>query len=505
MIPFQITMISKDLFVVRSVPLEELSIGPCGCDSSYYTFSFLGELSVTIPIPYEALTQPNSPTQYPPETTATATATLPETNQIQNSKDGQRELKSEEDAVTPHPLLSKCDSEFLDLVRKSFSHGEKAVSLCEEGVGGTYFIHDPSDLSKRIAIFKPTDEEPGSPNNPKEPLSKPLLPPGGGFKREIAAFLLDRGLAGVPETFLLEGAHHPKFSTDEPKRGSVQKFVENVGDSSSVGSSRFSVCDVHNIGILDIRLYNLDRNEENLLVQKVVESNVPSSQDSMCITPAKDTSSSCCASPMVISPPVSPLGNPQPNPLSTSANRSSRAFSSYTRPCNSQNTPTHTRVNRAISSPTPTASAAYRLIPIDHTYTLPPNFNESVYFEWQYWKQAKESFSSHHLDYIKNLDPSADAKILRELEIEEDAIRIMMLSSWLLKIGAEHGMNLFEIASMMTKTVKEPSFLETMVLSLKKQLLESKTDNLTTEEFIVEFTRYAHSQVPLFKEKMRKK
>uniref|UniRef100_A0A6B2L7E3 PI3K/PI4K catalytic domain-containing protein n=1 Tax=Arcella intermedia TaxID=1963864 RepID=A0A6B2L7E3_9EUKA len=328
-------------------------------------------------------------------------------------------------------------------------------------------------------------------------MTKPLLPPGGGYKREIAAFLLDRGLAGVPETFLLEGVRHPKFSTDEPKRGSVQKFIENVGDSSSVGSSRYSVCDVHNIGILDIRLYNLDRNEENILVQKVEP------QDPMCITPPKEAPASCCASPMMVSPPPSP--QPQPNPLSTSANRSSRAFSSYTRPSLPQSAPTHTRMSRAISSPTPTASPSYRLVPIDHTYTLPTNFNEGVYFEWQYWKQAKEPFSNQHLEVIKNLDPSADAKILRELEIEEEAIRIMMFSSWLLKIGAEHGMSLFEIASMMTKTVKEPSFLETMVLNLKKLLLESETDNLTTEEFIVEFIRYAHTQVPLFKEKLRKK
>lgn len=50
------------------------------------------------------------------------------------------------------------------------------------------------------------------------------------------------------------------------KTGSVQKFIRNDGASSSVGSSLFSVLDVHRIGILDIRLFNMDRNGENLLI-----------------------------------------------------------------------------------------------------------------------------------------------------------------------------------------------------------------------------------------------
>lgn len=33
----------------------------------------------------------------------------------------------------------------------------------------------------------------------------------------------------------------------------------HVGDTSEVGASRFSVADVHRIGILDVRLFNTDR------------------------------------------------------------------------------------------------------------------------------------------------------------------------------------------------------------------------------------------------------
>jgi len=50
------------------------------------------------------------------------------------------------------------------------------------------------------------------------------------------------------------------------KIGSLQRFVHNKGSLSDFGQSLFSVSDVHRIAQLDIRLFNVDRNEENLLV-----------------------------------------------------------------------------------------------------------------------------------------------------------------------------------------------------------------------------------------------
>jgi len=155
------------------------------------------------------------------------------------------------------------------LVRQCVENPESLV-LCEEGVGGTYFVRDHHD--QPIAVFKPIDEEPGAINNPKKPLSKLLLPPGGGAHREVAAYLLDRNHAGVPETHLIFGVQHERLSYADgkivPKNGSVQQFVPNVGNSATMGTSRYTVEDVHNIGILDIRILNVDRNEENMLVLK---------------------------------------------------------------------------------------------------------------------------------------------------------------------------------------------------------------------------------------------
>jgi len=135
--------------------------------------------------------------------------------------------------------------------------------LSPEGVGGTYFVQDSSGSPS--GVFKPVDEEPGAPNNPKKFVSEPLLPPGGGAIREVAAYLLDHEFSGVPPTFLLENIATNNLGI---KTGSVQQFMLNDGDSSSVGSTSFAVDDVHRIGVLDIRLLNLDRNGENILLRK---------------------------------------------------------------------------------------------------------------------------------------------------------------------------------------------------------------------------------------------
>jgi len=169
---------------------------------------------------------------------------------------------------TPLTFQSVEESPLCRFLRKCVEN-KNGLVLCEEGVGGTYFVRDSY---QPIAVFKPIDEEPGAINNPKKPLTHVLLPPGGGAYREVAAYLLDRNHAGVPETRLIFGIQHERLSYVDgiifPKNGSVQQFVPNLGNSSMMGTSRYYVEDVHNIGILDVRLLNVDRNEENMLVLK---------------------------------------------------------------------------------------------------------------------------------------------------------------------------------------------------------------------------------------------
>lgn len=294
--------------------------------------------------------------------------------------------------------LTDADGEVPEFIKETFSifsqNSPKSVKLCVDGIGGTYFIVNEDDV--KIAVFKPADEEPGAVNNPKgmNSLSDSVpLPPGGGAVREVAAYLLDRGFAGVPETYLISDICNSSFCNKDSrnktngKSGSLQRYVDNSEDQD-LSSSRFSVTDVHKIGILDLRLLNLDRNIENILI----------------------------------------LSHSDP-----------------------------------------------RLIPIDHTYILPPNLDVSVWFEWQYWKQSKQSFSKEHLSFINSLDIEQDAAILSRLGIESAAVLNMMISSMILKIAAgNYGYCLTDIAEMITKKKDKKTDIERIFLKLQEKTKEDK-------------------------------
>jgi hypothetical protein len=103
-----------------------------------------------------------------------------------------------------------------DLAKEGLASGYKP-ELCEEGVGGTYFLFDEN--GEKIAVFKPQDEEPYNLNNPKgyRPRSgsfascKEGILIGEASVRECAAFVLDHGnFANVPPTDLAF-CEHPAF------------------------------------------------------------------------------------------------------------------------------------------------------------------------------------------------------------------------------------------------------------------------------------------------------
>lgn len=151
-----------------------------------------------------------------------------------------------------------------------------------------------------------------------EPGLKPTVRVGEAAIREVAAYLLDYNhFAQVPHTVLVKFTH-PIFhvSANKPaspqlseaasfnnietqsaasldsalststsqliqarramessgpspsKLGSLQEFVAHDCDTSEIGTSMFSLQDVHRIAILDIRLFNTDRHAGNILVQR---------------------------------------------------------------------------------------------------------------------------------------------------------------------------------------------------------------------------------------------
>ncbi|GIX61011.1 phosphatidylinositol 3-and 4-kinase, putative [Babesia caballi] len=158
--------------------------------------------------------------------------------------------------------------------------------LTMDGTGGTYLLYNKH--RKCCAVFKPVDEEAFAPCNPRgyegklnqQGFRSGVLS-GEGASREVAAYLLDSaygGVCGVPDTTMVE-ASHPAFknSCDERfvkdvdsgpkwKTGSLQEFVDCKESSGNYNPSLFPVGDVHRIGIFDLRVCNLDRNDGNIMV-----------------------------------------------------------------------------------------------------------------------------------------------------------------------------------------------------------------------------------------------
>jgi len=196
--------------------------------------------------------------------------------------------------------------------------------LAFDGTAGTYMMKDPE--RNNTGIFKPIDEEAFAPNNPRGHIGdfgqssfrKGVLS-GEGVIREVASYLMDHDeSARVPPTIFAEAMHptfeyssgemdfsdfgndngsynnvisslvdpslpeHASDSTentgknDSPKNepqkmkyGSLQCFEPSHGEASNYSSDLFPKDQVHRIGILDLRIMNLDRNDGNILVKEV--------------------------------------------------------------------------------------------------------------------------------------------------------------------------------------------------------------------------------------------
>eukprot|EP00004_Rigifila_ramosa_P015121 TRINITY_DN34_c0_g1_i1.p1 TRINITY_DN34_c0_g1~~TRINITY_DN34_c0_g1_i1.p1 ORF type:complete len:505 (-),score=72.14 TRINITY_DN34_c0_g1_i1:43-1557(-) len=348
--------------------------------------------------------------------------------------------------------------------------------LIAEGTGGSYFLAGSN--GKKAGVFKPNDEEPLAPNNPKgyhapssgestpvsvgsfSQLSIPGMKPGvlvgEAAIREVAAYLLDHGhSAGVPATALIQMTHpffshasNPNSPTIAPvsarpppaagspasssashagspppiKVGSFQQFVEFDEDSGSIGPSLFPLEAVHRIAILDMRLMNADRHEGNIVVQYLSDEGV--------------------------------------------------ALHSRPRTVKPHNV---------------------KLVPIDHGFSLPdvPRVND---FEWVWfsWPQAKLPFSPETVEYIHQISIAQDTKILRTLGIRDSCIRVMRASTTLLKLGVAAGLSLYDIASLMCRLETEtPSPLERLWEKATQRSADAPSPVLGDEAFFRCFSHEA--------------
>ncbi len=292
-----------------------------------------------------------------------------------------------------------------------------------DGSGGAYLLRSPN--KEIVAVYKPTDEEPYAPNNPRgytstTPMSlRSGINPGEAAYREVAAFLLDHGgFAGVPETTLAE-ARHPSFNVSgssqtvasggaslgphaltptQPaptKLGSFQRYVPHRCTLDDISPTLVEVDEIHKIAILDIRILNADRNASNLL---------------------------------------------------------------------------------AVSS-----EKGYRLTPIDHGFSL-RRTGDVTWADWCWldWPQLSQPCSKHTLKYVRSLDLSTEVPLLRDrLNIPDDALDLFRASTLLLQSGLKAGLNLRQIATLSCRldtSGEVPSALECLVASAR-DLAEAAISN----------------------------
>lgn len=142
------------------------------------------------------------------------------------------------------------DEDFNDLFRRAQDaiHAGTQPELIPEGSSGSYFVRDVA--GQRIAVFKPKDEEPFAPLNPKWPkffqrvmcfccFGRACLIPNSGYLSETGASVIDQRLElhVVPKTRVVKLAS-PAFFYERrfccvsreqtrlrPKEGSFQTFV----------------------------------------------------------------------------------------------------------------------------------------------------------------------------------------------------------------------------------------------------------------------------------------
>jgi hypothetical protein len=266
------------------------------------------------------------------------------------------------------------------------------TSAAGEGENGTLFLTAKAN-GDPVAIFKPTID-PEEDTSDKHTVS--FVPTGIDMattaEREVAAYFLDEeGLYGVPAT-ALANVTHPSFETS-PRRGVLQEFVESTCQACEMGSRAFPVHEVQKIAILDLRLFNCDRHDGNILVQ--------TSDD----------------------------------------------------------------------------EGSYRLIPIDHGFSLPDRITGDIWFDWLSWPQSKQPILPELREHIERINIEQSAALLKGLHIRPESIRVMKVSTLLLKKFAAGGFSLNEIGHFICrKNQKDLSELETLFKQASETVMATHPD-----------------------------
>ena len=376
-----------------------------------------------------------------------------------------------------------------------------APALALDGMGGTYVLRDAK--RRPVAAFKPRDEEPFAPNNPRglagkmgQPGIHPAIPSGESHLREVIAYTLDHhGFSAVPPTLQAE-ALHPAFHVQSmrplsrygAKVGSLQAWVSHADLASDMGTATFPAHEVHKLAILDMRLLNTDRNDGNVLVTRTERTPPSSPVVGPAASPAANAAVACQA--------ATPASAHSASSAAMGERRSGERRSGERRSGErtSGDAAQAERLSERLSERSSAADAAEEvemlhvspggkrdgkgggeggeggeggggggfLVPIDHGGVLPTR-PEVVWYNWCWlsWPQMVLPLGAETVEFIGRLDAIADARAIVDAGLPPSCARVCRCATRVLQRGVVSGLTLLDVAHMLARQEEDtPSDLE---------------------------------------------
>ncbi|KAJ3692291.1 hypothetical protein LUZ60_012641 [Juncus effusus] len=367
-------------------------------------------------------------------------------NEIPSEKLAEQETLVEPVVINPEVEFPDSVLDMIRSVDAGLKNGFGPV-MTSEGSGGAYFMHDESGRNY-AAVFKPLDEEPMAENNPR---GLPFSTDGEGLKRgtrvgqgafrEVAAFLLDHPIDKLGFGAKKLGLGLEKLGLGEEKSG--------LGEKSGFGEGKLGL----GLGFAGVPATVLvrcwHRNEWKVgSLQKFVKNNGSSEEMGPRVFPVEEVHKIAVLDVRL-------------------ANADRHAGNVLVR-----------KDGERIG-----------LVPIDHGYCLPENFEDCT-FEWLYWPQAKEPFNEQTIDYIKTLDAEKDISLLKHhgWELPFKCQRVLRITTMLLKKGAERNLTPFEIGRILCReNLKKESGIETILREAEDSALPGSRESVfleTVSEFM---------------------
>ena len=264
--------------------------------------------------------------------------------------------------------------------------------------------------------------------------------------RERAAYVLDKaydGFSGVPPTALVK-VHD--------KDGALQEFVRNEGCAEDNPSlvAKASVLAVQRVGVLDCRIFNMDRHGGNVLIRTRSASATTPTGGSRARTPnsrSGSQGSSGVGGGAARTPSRSESVNGGGGGSLLLA-RSSSAAGDDTFEIGAAEAATaelglvdvvgdgdnNEEEDDEDDGPFTATTTTIDLVPIDHALTLPSWVHlDGAWFDWSWWPQAREPLLPETLAHIARLDADRDAEMLRDLGVSESCVATMKLCTIVLK------------------------------------------------------------------------